>query len=514
MTRATRSSARARPRRASRVLLLAIDQGTTGSTVLVLGADGSLRGRGYTELPQHFPEPGWVEHDAEEIWRSVLASLRQALRAAGVSSRRDGARIAGIGITNQRETTLLWDRRTGRAAGRAIVWQDRRTAALCGEFRRAGHERRVREATGLLLDPYFSATKLTWRLRHDAALRRRAARGELAFGTVDSWLLWRLTGGRAHATDPTNASRTLLFHIERRRWDARLCDLFEVPADLLPEVRTSSGEFGATRGVPGLPDGVPILGVAGDQQAALYGQGCVRAGQAKNTYGTGAFLVLNTGARRVRSKSGLLTTLACDAEGRPVFALEGSVFVAGAVVQWLRDGLGVIATAAESERLARSVPDSGGTVLVPAFVGLGAPYWEPEVRGAWLGLTRGTTRAHLVRAALESIAFQTRDVFEALSADAGRRAPALRVDGGAAANDFLMQRQADLLGIPVERPRFLETTGLGAAALAARAAGLWKGGAVPGDAGRIERRFRPRLSRREREVLLARWRAAVATLLR
>ena len=491
-------------------LLLAIDQGTTGSTALLFGSDGTLRGRGYAEFPQHFPEPGWVEHDPEEIWQSVLKALRQALRKAGAGS---AGRVSAIGITNQRETAVLWDRTSGHPVGRAIVWQDRRTSGICDELRHSGYEEHVRHATGLLLDPYFSATKLTWRLRHDRPLRRRAERGEIAFGTVDSWLLWKLTKGRTHATDYTNASRTLLFHIDRREWDPSLCDLFEVPAAMLPEVRDSSGEFGVTSEVPVLPNGIPILGVAGDQQAALYGQGCVRPGESKNTYGTGAFLVRNLGGKRIVSQSGLLTTLACDAAGQPVYALEGSVFIAGAVIQWLRDGLGIVSKAADTDRLARQVPDSGGTVLIPAFVGLGAPYWRPEARGAWLGLTRGTTRAHLVRAALESIAFQTLDVWDAMNRDAGQKPKSLRVDGGAAANDFLMQFQADLLGVPVERPRLLETTALGAAALAARAAGLWKGGSIPASAGRTEKRFLPRLDKRHRDEAAQRWRNAVAVLL-
>ena len=492
--------------------LIAIDQGTTGTTVLVMDGSGKPRGRGYSELPQHFPRPGWVEHDGEEIWKSVLTALRQALRQASVG-RKKTLPVAALGITNQRETVLLWDRKTGRPLQRAMVWQDRRTADLCGAFRKRGHEPLVKRSTGLLLDPYFSATKLTWIFRKHRTLTRRAERGAVAFGTIDSWLLWKLTGGASHATDHTNASRTLLFNISKRRWDAKLLDLFEVPASILPEVKNSSGLFGVTRGVPGLTDGIPILGVAGDQQAALYGQGCVRPGQIKNTYGTGAFLMINTGSRRVTSRSGLLTTLACDSAGKPVYALEGSVFIAGAVVQWLRDGLAILDHAADSERLARSVPDTAGTVLIPAFVGLGAPYWNPQARGAWLGLTRGVTRAHLVRAALESIAYQTRDVFDAMTTDSGCRSRKLRVDGGAAANNFLMQFQADVLGITVERPRFLETTALGALSLAARAAGIWPAGRPPGNLSRIERRFAPALSRSRREALYADWRAAVSRLL-
>jgi glycerol kinase len=486
-------------------LVLAIDQGTTGTTALLLDATGRLRGRGYAELPQHYPRPGWVEHDPEEIWRSVLAAVRRALGAH--------RRVDAIGITNQRETTLLWDRRSSKSVARAIVWQCRRTTAMCESLREGGWEPLVRKRTGLLLDPYFSGTKVAWLLRHVPGTRRRAARGELAFGTVDTWLIWRLTGGRAHVTDHTNASRTLLFDIGKRRWDPDLLELFDAPASLLPEVRPSSGAFGVTRGVAGLRDGAPILGVAGDQQAALYGQGCFRAGQAKNTYGTGCFLLLQTGDRRAVSKHGLLTTLACDEAGRPSYALEGAVFIAGAVVQWLRDGMKLIRRAPDVEALARSVPDTMGTVLVPAFVGLGAPHWRPEARGAWLGLTRGVTSAHLARAALESIAFQTRDVVDAMVADSGRRLSALRVDGGAAANDFLLQFQADLLGIPIQRPKMLETTALGAAALAARAAGIWRGGRPPSETGATVRVFRPRLSRTRREAKYAEWRAAVSRLL-
>jgi glycerol kinase len=487
-------------------VVLAIDQGTTGSTALVLDGRGHVAGRGYAELPQHFPRPGWVEHDGEQIWSSALAATRRALRAARAVPRR----IAAIGITNQRETTLLWERATGRPVGHAIVWQDRRTSDRCAVLRRRGLEPELRRLTGLRLDPYFSATKLEWMLDHGAAAA--AKRGALAFGTIDSWLLWKLTAGAVHATDPTNASRTLLYDIGRHRWDARLLRLFGVPAAVLPEVRPSSGVFGTTRGVRGLPDGIPIAGIAGDQQAALFGQGCVGAGQSKNTYGTGCFLLLHTGERRLLSRAGLLTTVACGPAGEPAYALEGSVFVAGAAIQWLRDGLGLLERADQSERLAAGLPDSGGVVLVPAFVGLGAPYWRPEVRGAVFGLTRGTTHAHLVRAALEALAFQTRDVFDAMARDAGRRATVLRVDGGAAANDFLLQYQADLLGVAVERPVVVETTGLGAGLLAGVGVGLWSPAEVA-RARRIDRVFRPRRSRAWREAEYGRWRTAVATLL-
>ena len=492
-----------------RPLVLAIDQGTTGTTALLLDRHGRVRGRGYAELAQHFPRPGWVEHDPLEIRDSVRVAVRAALRAAGTG----GGAVSAIGLTNQRETTLLWERRDGRPVARAIVWQDRRTADRCAELRRQGFEPEARRRTGLVPDPYFSATKLEWLLRHEPGIAARARRGTLAFGTVDTWLLWQLTGGTVHATDPTNASRTLLFDIARRRWDDSLLARFGVPRAVLPEVRPSSGVFGETSGVGFLPDGIPVAGAAGDQQAALFGQGCVEAGQSKNTYGTGCFLLLHTGQRRVPSRSGLLTTLACGPRGEPAYALEGSVFVAGAAIQWLRDGLGIVARAADSEALAASVPDAGGVVLVPAFVGLGAPWWRPDVRGALFGLTRGTTRAHLARAALESLALQSHDLVRAMEHDARRRVRVLRVDGGAAANDLLMQYQADLLGVPVERPRVLETTALGAALLAGLATGFWASPRELARARRIERVFRPHRGRAWRAGEVARWRAAVRTLL-
>ena len=484
--------------------VVAIDQGTTGTTVLVLDRRGRVAGRAYREFTQHFPKPGWVEHDADEIWRVTLAVLRKACRAA----RARGRDVAAIGITNQRETTMLWDRRSGRPVHRAIVWQDRRTSDHCEALRAAGAEDLVRRKTGLVLDPYFSATKLRWLLGHVRRAGERAARGELCFGTIDAWLVWKLTGGAVHATDPTNASRTLLYDINTRAWDPELCRLFEVPESVLPEVRPSSGSFGdATPDVLGEP--VPIAGIAGDQQSALFGQGCTEPGMAKNTYGTGCFLLLHTGARPVTSTHGLLTTVACDARGGPAYALEGAVFMAGAAIQWLRDGLGLLATAAESERHARSVDDSLGVHVVPAFVGLGAPYWDPEARGAVLGLTRGVTRAHLVRATLESLAFQIRDVADAMAADAGSPLQALRVDGGASANDFLMQFQADLLGLPVERPALVETTAVGAAQLAGLAVGFWRTPKELAAMRRKDRRFRPRMPAERREALYRGWQEAV-----
>jgi glycerol kinase len=416
-------------------------------------------GRGYREIAQHYPQPGWVEHDPEELWSATLAAGRQALAGAKAA----GRDLAAIGITNQRETTLLWDRGSGAPLHNAVVWQDRRTAERCRQL-----DARLLEAkTGLVPDPYFSATKLEWLLQ---ALRPRPA--STAFGTVDSWLVHRLTKGRAHVTDFTNASRTLLFDITTRRWDPELLALFGVPEEILPTVQPSAGVFGiADREWLGAE--VPVAGIAGDQQAALFGQGCFASGTAKNTYGTGAFLLLHTGGARVRSTRGLLTTLACDARGGPAYALEGAIFIAGAAIQWLRDGLGLLARAEESEELARSVPDSGGVVFVPAFVGLGAPHWESGARGAIFGLTRGTTKAHLVRAALEAMTFATREVLDAMRADAALRLAELKVDGGAAANDWLMQRQADVLGLPVTRPEVVESTALGAAGLAGLAVGVW-----------------------------------------
>ena len=484
--------------------VVAVDQGTTGSTVLVFDRLGRVVGRAYSEFTQHYPRPGWVEHDAEEIWRVTLRVLRQACRRAGAR----GRDIQALGITNQRETTVLWSRRTGRPVHRAIVWQDRRTAAYCDELRARGVEPHVREKTGLVLDPYFSGTKLRWLLENVRRAAEQAAAGELCFGTIDSWLVWKLTGGAVHATDPTNASRTLLYDINRRAWDEELCALLGVPSTVLPAVHPSSGTFGTTTAdILGAP--VPIAGIAGDQQAALFGQGCVEPGMAKNTYGTGCFLLLNTGARAVPSEHGLVTTVACDAAGGPAYALEGSVFIAGAAIQWLRDGLGLVKRAAESERLAKSVDSTLGVYLVPAFVGLGAPHWDAGARGALVGLTRGVTGAHVVRAALEALAYQTRDVADAMAADAGAPLRSLRVDGGASANDFLMQFQADVLGVPVDRPRVVETTAMGAAFLAGLATGFWRSQAELARARRIDRRFRPRMAAAKRDALYRGWRDAV-----
>ena len=484
--------------------VLALDQGTTGSTALVVSADGRLLGRGYREFTQHFPSPGEVEHDAEEILRVTVAAAREAIQQAGVTPQ-------AIGITNQRETVCAWERATGRPVHRAIVWQDRRTADRCAQLKKQKKETLVRSRTGLVLDPYFSATKIEWLLEHVPGLRRRAHNGDVVFGTIDTWLIFRLTNGRTFATDHTNASRTMLYDITKRVWDRDLLKLFGVPAAALPEPRNSSGDFGvAARDHFGTE--LPISGVAGDQQAALYGQGCWTPGQAKNTYGTGAFLLLNTGKKRANSKRGLLTTLACGPKGEPVFALEGSVFIAGAAMQWLRDGLGLIAKAAESEPLARSVDDTGGVYFVPAFVGLGAPHWEPNARGTIVGLTRGSSRAHVVRAALEAMAFSTKDVLDAMLADAKLKLASLLVDGGAAANDWLMQFQADVLGVRVARPDLVETTALGAAGLAGMGAGLWTS-ADDFLAGRQFRTFAPSAQRKAVQARAAEWHRAVQTAL-
>jgi len=486
--------------------ILALDQGTTGSTALVVARDGRILGRAYSEFNQHFPRPGWVEHDAEEIWSVTTRVARTALDAAV------HADVQGVGITNQRETVVLWDRETLEPVHRAIVWQDRRTAELCRALEEAGHEAEVRRRTGLVLDPYFSGTKLLWILRNHTELRERAEAGELAAGTIDTWLLARLTDGRVHATDPTNASRTLLWNLETADWDPWLLELLEIPESLLPEVRPSAGDFGTTSGAH-LGVELPVGGVAGDQQAALFGQGCWNAGLAKNTYGTGAFLLLHTGDEPVASEHGLLTTAACDAEGGLAYALEGSVFVAGAAIQWLRDGLGILENAGESEALARAVEDTDGVHFVPAFVGLGAPHWEPDARGTVTGLTRGTRRAHLVRAALESMAFHSAEVLGAMEADSGVETRELRVDGGAALNDWLMSFQADVLGISVRRPAQVETTAMGAAALAGIRLGVWPDAPSFLEAQPDGRRFSPRREGAWRTRARGGWDRAVRTAL-
>lgn len=485
--------------------LLALDQGTTSSRAILFRPTGEIVALAQQEFAQSYPQSGWVEQDAEDLWTTQLACARRVLAEAGLAA---GA-IAAVGITNQRETTILWDRATGRPIHPAIVWQDRRTAARCAELRAEGRQELVAARTGLVLDPYFSGTKAAWILDAVPGARARAERGELAFGTVDTWLLWNLTGGAVHATDPTNASRTMLYDIHRGQWDPELLDLLRVPAAVLPEVRPSSGDFGTT--APGLlGDPLPIGGVAGDQQAALFGQACLRPGMVKNTYGTGCFLLMATGTSAQTSAGGLLTTRAAQVGDRSSFALEGSVFMGGAVVQWLRDGLGIIDSSEQVEALARTVPDSGGAVLVPAFTGLGSPYWDPHARGGLLGLSRGVTAAHVARAALEAIAFQSAELVEVMVADSGMAVAELRADGGAAANNLLMQLQADLLGVPVTRPAVLETTALGAAALAGLTAGLWSSPEAFAAQWRAERSFEPALSRDEAAARMTTWKRAVA----
>jgi glycerol kinase len=486
--------------------ILALDQGTTSSRAIVFGRRGRARGAAQQEFAQHFPRPGWVEHDPEDLWETTRRTALAAMAEANVM----GADIAAIGLANQRETTLLWDRKSGKPVARAIVWQDRRTAAMCARLKARGLEPLFRRKTGLLLDPYFSGTKLAWLLDHIPGARRRAARGELAFGTVDSWLLWKLTGGKVHATDVSNASRTLLLNLRSGEWDDELLRVLRIPREVLPAVRASSEVYGEVQSIPALR-GVPIGGVAGDQQAALFGQACFRPGLAKNTYGTGCFLLLHTGEKPVTSKHQLLTTIAwrVGASGPLEYALEGSVFIGGAVVQWLRDGLGVIAASGEVEALAARVPDNAGVYLVPAFTGLGAPHWDAAARGAIVGLTRGTTAAHIARAALESIAYQSADVLRAMEADAKLKLRELRVDGGATVNGALMQFQSDLLRVPVIRPRTTETTALGAAYLAGLAVGYWKNREEIAALWAEEKTFRPQKPPRGMRRLQQDWRRAV-----
>ena len=503
--------------------ILSIDQGTTGTTALLVDVQGNIIAQGYQEFTQYYPQPGWVEHDPEEIWNATL----QAIDA--LFAEENALNIVAIGITNQRETTLVWDRQTGKPIHPAIVWQCRRTADRCALLEKEGAAEDIKAKTGLVIDAYFSGTKIAWILDHVSGARERAERGELAFGTVDTWLLWKLTDGTVHKTDYTNASRTLLFNINTLSWDETLLEIFNVPKTMLPEVCPSASNFGTasfyrnfwleTFGKNISLDGIPIAGIAGDQQAALFGQLCTEPGMAKNTYGTGCFLMLNTGAEKVATKTGLLTTLACSLDENPVYALEGSVFVAGAAVQWLRDGIQIIDTAAKTEEIAASTPDSGGIFVVPAFTGLGAPHWDAEARGAILGLTRGSTREQIVRATLESIAYQSADVVSAMLTDAEMTLDGLRVDGGAAANNFLMQFQADILGINVERPAQIESTGLGAAYLAGITTGLWN------DIEEIETNrseqetldgaplkshvFSPQIDAKQRNEKLAQWKKAV-----
>ena len=486
--------------------ILAIDQGTTGTTALILDRRLNVKAKENREFRQIFPKPGWVEHDFDDIWASTLYVIGKALREAGIN----GKELHAIGITNQRETTALWDRHSGQHIHNAIVWQDRRTADACAALKAAGHEQLVREKTGLVLDPYFSATKIRWLLDNVRGADARAKNGDLAFGTIDSALVSRLSGNTAHVTDVTNASRTLLMDLKTLEWDGGLCDLFGVPKAVLPSIRGSAEVVGYTKGVKGLPDGIPIAGIAGDQQAALVGQACFTPGEAKCTYGTGAFLLMNVGATPVASASGLLTTVAWRIGGEVAYALEGSAFIAGAAVQWLRDGLKLIKSAGEIEALAKSVPTSNGVTFVPALAGLGAPYWRPQARGLFTGIDRGTTAGHLARAVLEGIAFQIHDLVTAMGKDAGKDVPAFKVDGGASMNDLLLQFQADLLNVPIERPRMIETTALGAAFLAGLGSGVWASKEDVKKAWRAGKRFEPKMKAEVREAHLARWREAVA----
>ena len=484
--------------------ILALDQGTTSSRAILFDRDGGIKGAAQREFRQIFPQPGWVEHDAQEIWTSQAGVAVEVLAGAGLRARD----IAAIGITNQRETTVVWDRKTGDPVGNAIVWQDRRTADVCDRLRAEGVEPLIRERTGLVLDAYFSGTKLGWILDHVAGARARAEAGELAFGTIDSWLLWKLTDGRLHITDASNASRTLLFNIHTLQWDDDLLRALRVPRAVLPEVRNSSEVYGEVTTTLGL-ESVPVAGIAGDQQAALFGQMCTSPGLTKNTYGTGCFMLQNTGTKAPVSRHNLVTTVAWSRNGAAEYALEGSVFIGGAVVQWLRDGLGIIRSSSEVEALAMSVPDNGDVYLVPAFAGLGAPHWDQYARGTIVGLTRGATAAHIARAALESIAFQSADLLDAMQADAGTRVAELRVDGGAARNDLLMQFQSDLIAAPVVRPQITETTALGAAYLAGLAVGFWKSCDEIAGQWRAERRFEPKMPAMRARELRARWTQAL-----
>jgi glycerol kinase len=485
--------------------ILAIDQGTTGTTVLILDEQLQILAKENQEFTQIYPQPGWVEHDPEAIWQSVLTALQRAIAVAQI----DPQKIGCIGITNQRETTVLWDRETGKPIYNAIVWQDRRTTALCDALKAQGLEPLFRQRTGLVLDPYFSGTKIRWLLDNIDGLRSQAQAGKLAFGTIDSYLIWRLTNAAVHATDGSNASRTLFFNLHTLQWDPELLYHLQIPESILPQIHSSAEQYGTTQGVPGLPDGIPITGVAGDQQAALFGQTCFQPGDAKCTYGTGAFLLLNIGPKPIFSQQGLLTTMAWQIGDQVSYALEGSAFIAGAAVQWLRDGLKLVSNAAEIETLAQQVPDSGGVIFVPALVGLGAPHWRPHARGIISGITRGTTAAHLARATLEGIGFQIYDLVHAACADWRPGLSSFKVDGGAAANNLLLQFQADILDKEIIRPKIIETTSLGAALLAGLGKGLWQSFKEISDIWQVETRFQPNLNHHQREDYLLRWARAI-----
>ena len=484
--------------------VMALDAGTTSNRAIIFDVDSKIVGVAQKEFTQHFPQPGWVEHDAEEIWSSMHEVMREALEQSGLVA----SDIAAIGITNQRETAVIWDRTTGRPIYNAIVWQSRQTADICEDLKRQGLVDEFKEKTGLVIDAYFSGTKVKWILDHVEGARARAEKGELAFGTIDTWLLWKLTGGKEHKTDYSNASRTLMFNIKTLEWDEALLKHLTVPKSLLPEVRPSSEVYGHT--VPSvIGASVPVAGMAGDQQSALFGQNCFLPGEAKNTYGTGCFLLMNTGTDICMSKNGLVTTIAWGLDGKVEYALEGSIFVGGSAIQWLRDGLRLVDSAPDSEWVAKKVKDAGGVYMVPAFVGLGAPYWDMNARGMIIGLTRGTTKAHIVRATLDSLAYQTRDVLGAMEADSGNRLAALKVDGGAVANNLLMQFQADLLGVPVDRPQITETTALGAAYLAGLATGVWASKEELKKSWQLDTRFAPSLDQQEADKLYQGWKKAV-----
>lgn len=485
--------------------ILAIDQGTTGSTIIIFNKQGQIVSRAYREFPQIYPKPGWVEHDPLKIWQSVKLTITDALKAGRIK----GSEIAAIGITNQRETTVIWDRKTGKPIYNAIVWQCRRTAPICDALKKKGLEPYVQKATGLKIDAYFSGTKIKWLLDNVRDARRKMRDGKLAFGTVDTWIIWNLTGGKAHVTDYSNASRTMIYNIHKLDWDDKLLKILGIPHSILPKVSKSSGVVGHTKGIGVLPDGIPIAGIAGDQQAALFGQGCYAPGDVKNTYGTGCFMLVNTGTKAVRSNTGLLTTIAWGIDNKVFYALEGSVFIAGAAIQWIRDGLGLIRKAAETEAIAKSVPDTGGVYFVPAFVGLGAPYWNMYARGTITGITRGTTKAHLVRATLESLAYQTKDVLLCMQKDSRLKIRSMKVDGKATENNFLMQFQSDILPAKVIRPKIIDTTALGAAYLAGLGVGFWKSQSELKKLWKIDQQFKPSMNDERRTNLYDGWKKAV-----
>jgi len=484
--------------------ILSIDQGTTGSRAILYDKNGNQRASAYKEIPQYFPKPGWVEHDPEEIWQSVHNSIQKVLRQV------PKAKIRAIGITNQRETTVVWDRVTSKPVFNAIVWQCRRTSARCDALKRIkGEADFFRKRTGLPLDAYFSATKIEWILKNVKGVLAKARKGRLLFGTTDTWVLWKLTHGAVHATDYTNASRTMLFNIASLKWDKAILRKFGIPEEMLPRVKPSSGVFGVTARHGKLPAGIPVAGIAGDQQAALFGQTCFKPGTMKNTYGTGCFVLLNTGKRRVHSRYGLITTLACSTSKKPVYALEGAIFVAGSAIQWLRDGLGILDSAGQSEAMARSVKDNAGVYFVPALVGLGAPYWDQDARGSLYGITRGTKKSHVVRAALEAMGYQTKDVVHAMQKDSRLKIRSIKIDGGAAANNFLCQFQSDILSVDVVRPKVIESTSLGAAYLAGLATGFWKSAADIKKYWKCDKTFKPRMAKKAAQALYDQWLAAV-----